>query len=198
MKKYIFIIIACMTIVSCSKEEPQLNRTIFIPDEKDTSLPAYTEWGYNVFGAIYERTYFYASKEIIPCKIMYRNDSIHFFMQGVVGNSYPQKNMALTFIFPSERIADYNDFITFHKKVVDLSDGCVVKMTADDSEKILDVIRGELNFKRAQLLSVDGVANRVILSGTFDIQFVGAGSFPENFSDGRFDFGITEREFYGN
>ena len=198
MKKYIFIIIACMTIVSCSKEDPQLNRTIFIPDENDTSLPAYTEWGYNVFGAIYERTYFYASKEIIPCKIMYRDDSIHFFMQGVVGNSYPQKNMALTFIFPSERIADYNDFITFHKKVIDLSDGCVVKITTDDSEKILDVIRGELNFKRAQLLSVDGVANRVILSGTFDIQFVGAGSFPENFSDGRFDFGITEREFYDN
>ena len=198
MKKYIFIIIACMTIVSCSKEDPQLNRTIFIPDENDTGLPAYTEWGYNVFGAKYERTYFKASESIVPCKIMYRNDSIHFLMQGVIGSNYSNNNMALTFIFPSERITNHNDFITFHKKVIDLSDGCVVKMITDDNEKVLNITKGELNFKRAQLLSVDDVANRVILSGTFDIQFVGAGSFPENFSDGRFDFGITEREFYNN
>ena len=196
MKKYIFIVIAFVTIISCSKSESELDRTIFIPDENNPNLPEYSEWGYNAFGAIYERTYFVASNNIIPCKIMYSNDSIRFFMQGVMGNDYPNKKMSLAFTFPSEVIAEYNDLIILNKKVIDLRSNCVVMMAVEDNEKKLDIIKGKLDFKRVQQLRVDDIANRVILSGTFDIQFVGAGSFPENLSDGRFDFGITEREFY--
>ena len=183
-------------MISCSKEEPQLDRTIFVPDEINPSLPAYSEWGYNVFGAKYERTYFMANESIVPCKIMCRNDSTILLMQGVVGNDYPRQKMDLTFIFPSERITNYNDLIIFNKKLIDLNAGCVVKMTVDNTEKTLNILNGMLNFKRAQLLSIDGIVNRVILSGTFDFQFLGANSFPESFSYGRFDFGITENEFY--
>ena len=197
MKKNIFIAIACITIFSCSREESQLDRTIFIPDEMDSNLPAYTESGYNVFGAKYERTYFKANQNIVPCKIMYSNDSTRLLMQGLSGN-YPQQEMSLTFTFPSEHITNYNDLIIFHKKVVDLSNGCVVKMITNSSEKTLDVISGDLNFKRAQRLSVDDVENRIILSGTFEFQLLGTASFPEKFSNGRFDFGITKNEFYRN
>ena len=183
-------------MISCKKSESELDRTIFIPDEDNPSLPEYSEWGYNAFGAKYERTYFVASNEIVPCKIMYSNDSISFFIQGVMGSGYSKNSMSLTFTFPLDGITDYNDLLILNKKVIDLSSGCVVMMAVDNSEKKLDVIKGELVFKRVQQLSVDDIANRVIISGTFDIQFVGAGLFPENLSDGRFDFGITEREFY--
>ena len=198
MKKIIFTIITCVTIISCDREEPQLDRTIFIPDDTNPSLPAYSEWGYNVFGAKYERTYFMANERIIPCKIMYRNDSVYFLMQGVVGDDYPQQKMALTFIFPSEELVDYNDLIMLNKKVIPLNADCTVKMTVDNNEKTLSITKGELNFKRAQLLSIDDVVNRVILSGTFDFQFLTTSVFPESFSYGRFDLAITENEFYNN
>lgn len=196
MKKFISIVFFLAAIVSCSTDDSQLDRTIFIPDEHDENLPAYTEWGYNSFGARYERTYFLASRSIIPCKIMYANDSLHFLMDGICVNIYPLSSMSLTMIFPSERIANYDDLLVLHKKVVDLSNDCTVKLTSNGNEKIIAVTRGELNFKRVQLLKVDDVDNRIILSGTFELQFSGTSSFPESFADGRFDFGITSREFY--
>ena len=71
-----------------------------------------------------------------------------------------------------------------------------MRLTVGGNEKVINVIRGNLDFKRAQLLKVDDVVNRIILSGTFELQFFGTGSFPESFSDGRFDFGITSKDFY--
>jgi hypothetical protein len=197
MKQIIIIIIACISIISCSKEESQLDRSIFIPDESNENLPAYSELGYNVFGAKYERSYFLASNSIVPCKIVYRRDSIHFMMQGIRTGYYSSLNvMSLIISFPSEKIEKYSDFVTFNKKTVDLSAGCVVKTVTGASEKILNVTEGKLKFERAQLLSIDDIADRAILSGTFDIYYTDENLFPESFSDGRFDFGITEREFY--
>ena len=153
----------------------------------------------SVFGAKYERNYFKASQSIIPCKIMYSSDSVHFLMQGIRNQgNYPYQEMSLIFTFPSERITDYNGLIIFNKKIIDLSTDCAVKMVTESSEKTLNVTKGELNFKRVQLLSVDGVVNRIVLSGIFELDILGTGLFPESFSDGRFDFGITEREFYSN
>ena len=183
-----------MAMISCSKDS-QLDRTIFIPDESEPSLPAYSEWGYNVFGAKHERTYFVANQNIIPCKIMYRDDFVHFLLQGYYGNN-PRQAMSLTIIFPYETINDYSDLLTFHKKTIDLSSNCVVKILLGGNERILNVTRGNLEFRRVQLLSVDDVVNRIILSGTFEFQFIGENSFPESFSDGRFDFGITSKDFY--
>jgi len=195
MKKYVSVFIAFSVILSCDKELPQLDRTIFIPDAKTPELPAYTEWGYNSFGAIYERTYFLANKDIIPCKIAYSNDSLHFLMNGKYGSQYPYEEMSLTFIFPSVIVTDYRDLVALHDKTIDLSSNCVVTMTAKGSERTLDVETGTLHFKRVQLLSVDDIANRAILSGTFEIKFRTSTMFSENFSDGRFDFGITNNEF---
>ncbi|MDR0812008.1 MAG: hypothetical protein LBN23_07045 [Paludibacter sp.] len=196
MKKILIIIIACVAMISCSKES-QLDRTIFIPDQDNSSLPAYTEWGYNNFGAEWERTYFLASQDIIPCKVMFRNDSLHLLLSGIYGKTYPRQTMSLTFVFPSEKLAKYDDLLNLHKKTLNLNNNCLVKMQINKAaEQTLNIVSGEFVFKRAQLLKVDDVENRVILSGTFDFQFLGASDFPESFSDGRFDFGITAKEFY--
>ena len=108
-------------MISCSKET-ELDRTIVIPDDNDRRLPAYTEWGYNSFGVEYERAYFLARRDVIPCKVMYRNDSINFLMSGACsGDYYSQQTMSLSVTFSSEKVENYSDLLILHKKNIDLS-----------------------------------------------------------------------------
>ena len=192
MKKICFIVVIGALLSSCSKDV--MDRTIFIPDDEDDTLPLYTEWGYNSFGAEYERDYFLVSNAISPCKIMYSDNQLQFSLSGKTRND--KKEMTLTFIFPSTPMYDYQDLVQLHNSKIDLAaNDCTVKITQDNVETILDVLRGELYFKRTQLLSIDDKVNRVILSGTFDLQFLQNG-FPSYISDGRFDVGITQKIFY--
>ena len=191
MKKICFILLIFILFSSCSKDV--LDRTIFIPDENDNSLPAYTEWGYNTFGAEYERNYFLVSYDIVPCKILFKDNQLQFSLSGKI--RYNQE-MTLLFIFPSSQINDYKELLQLHKKEIDLSaENCIVKIMQNGNEQILDVFEGKLFFKRAQLLSVDDQVNRVILSGTFEVNFL-QNNFPTRISNGRFDLGITKNIFY--
>jgi hypothetical protein len=191
MKKYLLIIIILSIITSCSVDDSELDRTIFIPDENNHKLPAYTEWGYNSFGAKYERTYFLASEYITPCKIAWSNDSLYLLISGVCGGS----NMSLTFIFPSDTIKNYRELMKLHDTTINLSSNSQVIMTTENKDDTLMLTEGNIHFKRVQILSVDDIVSRSILSGTFDIKFRTTTVFTESFSDGRFDFGITNNEF---
>jgi hypothetical protein len=193
MKKNNLLLLVFLIFFSCGKEV--LDRTIFIRDEDDRNLPAYTEWGYNSFGAEYERDYFLVSSKIIPCKISYNNNHVHFYLSGKISEG---KEMKLVFIFPFEKeINEYKDLIKLHKVEIDLSKtDCFVKILQENTETVLDVIDGKLLFKRAQVLSVDDEVNRVILSGLFEVRFLQSG-FPTTISNGRFDLGITKNHFYG-
>jgi hypothetical protein len=74
-------------------------------------------------------------------------------------------------------------------------DDCSVSITVNEGTAVnLDVLSGELCFKRAQLLNIDDKPDRVILSGTFTIRFLNQ-EIPEVMSDGRFDVGIN-KDFY--
>jgi hypothetical protein len=105
--------------------------------------------------------------------------------------------MTLIFIFPvSEACKNYQDLMQLDKMKIDLSSyNCTVKMVQDDQETTLDGVSGKLYFKRAQLLSIDDQMNRIILSGTFDLQLLKDG-FPVTISNGRFDVGITKKVFF--
>ena len=203
MKKYIFIIAATLLILSSSCDsEPQMDRTIFIPDSMNNNLPAYTEWGYNSFGAIYDnRTYFLVSNNITPCKILYKDGLLRFALSGVLQantSSYSavKESMTLSFIFPEESITQISDITTFNNKLINLADkNCTVKMIRNENERTLEVVQGTLHFKRAQLLYIDDVPNRVILSGVFELRFLES-EFPTVISDGRFDVGINDNVFY--
>jgi len=191
----------CIIITACSTPS-ELDRTIFIPDENDYNLPAYTEWGYNAFGAMIERDYFVASQSIIPCKILYKNGTLLMEISGVIKSTnyysnYPE--MTLSFNFPSEMCKNYDDLLILHKKIIDLTaSDCVVKTKINNNNAdILQVIRSELNFQRVQLISIEDTPNRVIISGTFFVQYLEDGvDFPKTIKDGRFDFGITNEFFY--
>ena len=194
MKKSCFILLIITLLSACSKDV--MDRTIFIPDENDYNLPAYTEWGYNSFGAEYEREYFLASNSIIPCKITYHDNQLQFALSGII-TGYYWKTTTLSFIFPpSTPMPDYTDLVKLDGVKINLTDnGCMVKMEQDGDETTLTVVEGELYFKRTQLLSIDDKVNRVILSGTFDLRFL-QNNQPSYLSNGRFDLGITKNVFY--
>ena len=190
MKKLYLISVVCVLLSSCSKDV--MDRTIFIPDERDRELPAYTEWGYNSFGAEYERDYFLVSNQIDPCKIVYNNSQLQFSLHGTDHFG----KMTLVFTFPCQEAKDFKDLMQLQGEKIDLSDSlCTVKILHDNIESVIDVLEGELYFKRAQLLSIDEKVNRVILSGTFELRFM-KGEFPSYISNGRFDLGITKNVFY--
>jgi hypothetical protein len=196
MRKFSFILLIITLLLACSKDE--MDRTIFIPDETDGNLPAYTEWGYNSFGAEYEREYFLATNTIVPCKIVYKENKLQFSLSGRVRSDYYYgKEMSLIFIFPvAQACHNYDDLMQLDKMKIDLASyNCTVKMVQDGQETLLDGVKGELYFKRAQLLTIDDAVNRVILSGTFELRFL-KNDFPTYISDGRFDLGITKNVFY--
>ena len=194
MKRYCLYAIILLSIYSCSYD--QMEKTIFIPDENDSNLPAYTEWGYNSFGAKYERLYFFAANDIVPCKIIYRNGVLNFSLSGHIGSEYSiwhnNDVLTLTFSFPTSTISNYSDLLILHKKEFDLTDSsCEVKMTKNYQQEEITLLSGRLNFKRVQLLRINDKENRAILSGTFDMKFFRS-DLPETISSGRFDLGITE------
>jgi len=191
MKKICLMIFIGVSLFSCSKGE--MDRTIFIPDDDDATLPAYTEWGYNSFGAEYDRDYFLVSNSIAPCKITYRNNQLQFALFGVVHST--QKEMTLQFTIPTASpMKDLQDLLLLHNRKISIPDSCSVKIS-QSTDTVITVIGGELYFKRAQLLSIDDQMNRIILSGTFDLQLLKDG-FPVTISNGRFDVGIPKKVFF--
>jgi len=185
-------ILAILTFLMFSCDKGDLDRTIFIPDEDDSKLPAYSEWGYNSFGAEYEREYFLASQRIVPCKMMYGDHQLRFSLFGLRSSA----EMTLEFIFPVEQMSDYKDLAQLNDVIIDLADhDCTVKIWQDETESVLEILSGKLHFKRVQLLYVDDSINRVILSGTFELRFLQKG-YPTNITNGRFDLGINNKYFY--
>lgn len=192
MKKLLYIVL-CVFFMSTSCED-EMSRTIFIADENNPSLPAYTEWGYNSFGAIYERNYFVVSNGVTPCKITYQNGRLNFYLIGkIYQGSYTE--MVINFSFPSPPMNDYTDLVNLNKTTIDLlNNSCTVKIEISGNEDVITPLSGNLTFKRTQLLKIDGEENRVILSGVFELRFIRKGR-PETISDGRFDLGINS-DFY--
>jgi len=196
MKRYGLLTIIPLLLCSCSYD--LLEKTIYIPDDEDRNLPAYTEWGYNSFGVKYERSYFCASNAIVPYKMVYQSGMLNFSLKGRVSQEYYSiryrdgEEMTLVFSFPSVPIDKYQDLTVLHKKELDLTDAsCKVIMTRETQTDTLSLLSGRLTFNRAQLLRIDEKENRVILSGTFEARFI-RDDQPETMSNGRFDLGINE------
>ncbi len=199
--KYFFyaaFIIAFAT--GCSKEF-ELKRSIFIPDPVFQDLPAYTEWGYNTFGAFYERHLFLYSEQEIPAKIICTGGITSFVLKGQK-NSYGyyywdnMKEMTLTFRIPDIQPATYSDLTILNKMKIDLSsqEG-LVKLFMDGEFLEPKILNGEIEFKRVQQLFVDTKETEVILSGVFSFQALVKGE-PVSLTEGRFDVGIWQDNFF--
>ena len=189
MKTYIPTLLAIFSFLLFSCVDDVMEQTVFIPDKDDPNLPAYTEWGYNSFGAEYDGYYFLVSDGIKPCEITYSDNQLQFQLHGITRNG---NEMILLFIFPSAPMSDYMDLVQIHNKEIDLSaNNCSVEI----DENTLQQLDGKLHFKRVQLLRIDGQLERAILSGVFELSFIKNG-VPASISNGRFDLGITSSVFY--
>jgi hypothetical protein len=196
-----FSIILLVIISSCSKEY-ELDKSIFIPDKDYPSLPAYTEWGYNTFGALYDREPFVNSDLKVPFKIVCTGGKTSFSLKGHIGKSsyyYYESNekpIILNFDLLGFVPESLSNLIELNDTIIDLTNPlCKVSLTLDTVKYSLTILNGSLNFKRAQNLIVDKQQYEIILSGIFDFQAL-INNEPTSISMGRFDVGIANDNFF--
>jgi hypothetical protein len=207
MKNILLLIVpALIVMVSCDKSEYELEKSVYRPDPDFPSLPAYTEWGYNTFGAYYERKLFVYNDNEVPAKVINTEGHTRFLLKGGLAdvdyNDYYYdeynnyfKEMTLVFELPGFDPDEYSDLVLLNDTVIDLADPDIHVMSIIDSDSTeLDIIRGTLEFKKAQNLIVDKIPRLVILSGYFAFKAFLDGE-PVSFSYGRFDVGIDEFNF---
>lgn len=195
MKKTIYLlIITIVAMYGCAKESA-LDDSIYIADDQYPALPTYSEWGYNTFGANFERSTFTYTTDQIPLKITTKNDTLALIFQGRFSNDYTD-NMTLRFSFYAPEISNYKDLLSFNDRQINFMDDHVrVEMITNDDAKFLHILGGKFHFIRAQTVFVDDQEEQIVLSGTFSLKFI-ENEIPESMSDGRFDFGITDDIFF--
>jgi hypothetical protein len=186
-------------------KENELRQSVYINDPENIDLPAYSEWGYNTFGAYYDREIFVSNNELVPAKILVTGSTFSFFLNGQLGASgygygyyYDYSEMLISFTLSGFLPEHYADLAQLNDSVIDLTNSaCQVYITIDTMKYTADVLEGELDFNRVQILQVDKLQVEAILSGFFDFKALINGK-PVTISDGRFDVGISNDNFYGN
>jgi hypothetical protein len=208
-KIYIYIVPAVILLLSaCSESEYELEKSIFRPDPVYPSLPEYTEWGYNTFGAYYDRVLFIYNNDKVPAKMINTGGITRFMLNGNMGevdhdsyydyydSYYPYGDMSMTFELPGFLPETYEDLVQLNDTVIDLTGTGVQVVAVIDKDTVeMELIKGELEFAKAQFLIVDQQPIHVILSGYFGYQAVVNG-IPISVSHGRFDVGVGESNFF--
>lgn len=189
----ILIIAISIFISSCSyNDEIELSRSVFINDQANPGLPAYSEWGYNTFGAYIDRKVFVSENYELPTKVIVNGDTLKMQFRGRM-NNLPT---TLRFWFIGYNPLSYEDLTSFNDKVINLkSDNCIITYTQNDTTKTLKIIEGEMHFIKAQNLYIDKELTRTILSGKFQFKTF-FDNEPIAITNGRFDFGIGYENFY--
>jgi hypothetical protein len=196
-----FSLIFLIIISSCSKEY-ELDKSIFIPDKDYPGLPAYTEWGYNTFGALYDREPLVNTDFNVPTKIVCTGGKTSFSLKGHMGrSSYSyyvsyEKPIILNFDLYGFLPQSLSDLLELNNTTIDLtSSQCKVSITSDTIKFNVTILNGSLTFKRAQNLVVDKQQYEIVLSGIFDFQAL-INNEPTSISQGRFDVGIANDNFF--
>jgi hypothetical protein len=202
MKIQLLTLITLLSIfLAACKKDNELEKSVFINDPENTDLPAYSEWGYNTFGAYYDRDIFVSNNALVPAKIIVSDTSMTFMLDGQLGtyeDYYNYSEMILSFNLPGLTPSKYADLAIVNDSIIDLTDSeCLVEVFIDNVRYPVNILEGELNFHRVQILQVDNKLVEAILSGYFEFRAMISGK-PVSISDGRFDVGIGVDNFYGN
>jgi|GEM_PF-216358 len=187
-------------VAGCSKDS-ELRRSVFVEDSEAPGLPEYSEWGYNTFGVYYDRLVFRSNDNDVPAKIEVDDTTFNLAFNGTLTentyyNGYDAVNFQLRFVIKDYQPKDYKDLVDLNGTKFDLTSNKikVVKIYNNTSDT-LKIYEGELNFKRAQHLFVDGTSSETILSGYFDMK-AKIGNSSVTLSEGRFDVGISGYNFF--
>jgi hypothetical protein len=185
------IILSVFMLVACEKST-DLDESIFIPDEDNPELPEYSEWGYNTFGAFYDREAFVSNDFVVPLKVVTESGNTSFIFQGDLDHD----RMSIELIMPGFSPATYSDLLNINGITYDLkASGWSVKVIIDGDNKTAEILEGNIVFKRVQKLNVDDKEKQSILSGTFEFKLK-VNSVPVNVTDGRFDAGVGKDNFF--
>ncbi len=188
----LYLMIVLLFLASCAKDY-DLQKTVFFPDPEFPDLPKYTEWGYNTFGAYYDRQVFVSTSDIQPLKVIVKDGITSFRFSGRLNN---YQEMSLIFTMDNFLPITYEDLIELDQKTINLKDpnyGVILKI--DGITLDIYLLGGTLEFRKAQNLIVDKKAEEVILSGTFEFQVV-VDDEPFTISRGRFDQGVSYDNFF--
>jgi hypothetical protein len=195
MKNLLLLSLILSTIVAC-RNQTELRKSVFIADPDSPGLPLYSEWGYNTFGAYYDRAAFISNWREVPIKVINDNGVTSFILSGQLGleNSGFDDRASMTVNIPDFHPQTYSDLMALHNTTLDLS-GAVVILSSSQSRDSLEILSGHFQIIRAQHLFVDDDAEEVILSGVFEFQALNNG-VPVTLSGGRFDLGVSEYNFF--
>lgn len=202
MKTHILLIITLLSILvtACYKDN-ELKNSIFIYDPENRDLPAYSEWGYNTFGAYYDREIFVSNNKLVPAKVIVTATDFSFLLEGQKGTSRYNStlpDMGMSFTLSSFKATSYADLAQLNDSTINLlNPDCVVSVTIEEKKHSANIIEGKLIFNRVQILQVDKKQVEAILSGHFEFKAI-INDKPITISDGRFDVGIGSDNFYRN
>lgn len=196
MKTKILFFALIIMLASCSKEN-DLKKSVMIYDDELTDLPAYTEWGYNTFGAYYDREIFISNDTDIPLKVICQNGETVFNFNGQNNaSSWEASDMKMNIRMLNYSPETFTDLLIFNDSIINFKDSTIqIEIVRNSQTYSCPVISGGMHIKRAQELYVDDELIEVILSGYFDFQVLINGE-PISISEGRFDFGINNSNFF--
>lgn len=208
MKNQIFVAAIVLLVLAGCKKENELKKSILIYDPENIELPAYSEWGYNAFGAYYDREIFISNNDVVPAKVIVSDTIMSFVLDGQIGmpgHYYDgshyyyqanQKEMKIAFDLSGFSPENYSNLILLNDTTFDLKNPLYKVFVSIDTIKYpAGIISGKLTFKRAQNLLVDKEQVEVILSGYFEFK-ASVNALPITISSGRFDVGISPDNFY--
>ncbi|MDO5522855.1 MAG: hypothetical protein Q4G48_02285 [Bacteroidia bacterium] len=197
MKHYIFPAMVCLVLIfsACSQSDDfRLSSSIFIHDDAHPGLPIYSEWGYNTFGAYFDRTPFVSDNYLMPVKVTVKPDTCQIAFTGKLQSK--NEEATLTFHLLNYQPNNFFDLLSLDKKTFSLVDEeIIVTFLQDKKIDTLNVMEGELSVKRAQKLLVDKEEKKVVLSGTFSMK-AAIGNEPVSINNGRFDVSVDNINFF--
>ena len=183
-----FVLTGCMI----QQEDFELNRSIFVEDELNPGLPVYSEWGYNTFGIYVDRTPFVSNDYQMPVKFIVNFDTLNIMFNGV----FRGRDASLKFSIKGYSPKDYDELSVLNDVHIDLKgENVKTYFTYDEKTYQLNIMDGEIHFKKFQNLMVDKEFAKSILSGKFNFRALKEKE-PMSFANGRFDLGVGYDNFY--
>ena len=196
MKNFTTSLILLIIIFTSCSSDSELKKSIYIEDEQFPDLPQYSEWGYNTFGAYYDRQAFKSNDREVPIKVINQEGKTSFVFTGQKGSGYSYDNFTLTLTIADFNPLTYVDLLQLNNTTLDLTDSKYEIVIKDvGNSDTTQIISGQFQITKAQNLLVDKKAEEVILSGKFDFQALIEG-LPVTISNGRFDVGVGNDNFY--
>lgn len=202
MKKQLLICALAATLFACS-EGSDLKKSIFVPDADDSKLPAYTEWGYNTFGAYTEGGKVFTFNNNIPLTISAQATCTELRFNGELYEEYgARSDEKRELIIRTMAIANAAGIAPTSAEDLTLINGKTIKLDAASNDEVYVVRNGishkieiasgsSITFNRVQKIYIDKNYTQMIVSGHFKI----IAKLPNtsfSFTDGRFDVGIKD------